>query len=127
MTSKNRMFVAVAGALSMGAVATFAADAQPDRIAELEAKVAQLEAKQATDSKDVASTIDSVLRDAERRSQLLQNSSNMGAGYDNGFYISAGEGWTLRPGAFFQFRNVTNWRTDADDDGSGDGDDDIQN
>jgi hypothetical protein len=128
MTSKSRMIVAVAGALSMGAVATYAADAQPDaRIAELEAKVAQLEAKQATNSKDVASTIDSVLRDAEKRSQLLQNSSNMGAGYDNGFFISAGEGWTLRPGAFFQFRNVTNWRSDADDDGTGDDDDEIEN
>jgi len=124
MTSKSRMFVAVAGALSMGAVATYAADAQPDRIAELEAKVAQLEARQATNSKDVASTIDSVLRDAERRSQLLQNTSNMGAGYDNGFFISAGEGWTLRPGAFFQFRNVTNWATEGDDDG---GDDEIEN
>jgi len=114
MTSKSRILAAVAGALSMGAVATYAAEpSQADQISALEAKVAALEAKQASNSKDVAATIDSVLRDAEQRSQLLQNMGDMGAGYDNGFYIRSGEGWVMRPGVFFQFRNVTNWAEDS--------------
>ena len=39
------------------------------RIAELEAKINALETKQAQSGKEMAATIDSVLRDAEKRSQ----------------------------------------------------------
>ncbi|MGE5608364.1 MAG: porin [Bacillota bacterium] len=93
------------------------------RIQELEAKVTALEAKQAANSKDLADTVDSVLRDAERRSQLLANSGDASAGYDNGFFIRAGDAWVLRPGAQFQFRNITNFREEA----KADGDSDIEN
>jgi hypothetical protein len=109
------MFAAVAGTLALGAAAAWAAEpTQTDaKIQELEAKVAALESKQAADSKDLATTVDSVLRDAERRSQLLANGGDMGAGYDNGFYIRAGDAWVLRPGALFQFRYVADFRDDA--------------
>src|SRR5262252_5714236 len=66
------------------------------KIAQLEAKVAALEATEAQNSKDVAATIDSVLRDAEHRSQLLATNGDAAAGWDNGFFIKAGE-WSLKP------------------------------
>jgi len=117
MTSKSRMMIAVAGALSLGAAA-WAETAQDSRIKELEAKVASLEARQAASSKDLAATIDSVLRDAERRSQLLANGADSGAGYDNGFFIRMGDAWVLRPTAQFQFRHVVNYRDNAEGDDS---------
>jgi hypothetical protein len=111
-----RTLAAVAGVLSLSAAA-YAADAaqieptESAKIRELEAKVAALEAKQAN-SQDAAVTIDSVLRDAERRSQLLANGAGAEAGYDNGFFIRTGD-FTLQPGVFFQFRNVLNYRQDT--------------
>src|ERR1051326_1096948 len=111
---KSRIIAAVAGVLSLGTAGAWAADAPQDqRIEELQKKVAELEAKQASNSKDLAATIDSVLRDAEKRSQLLATMGDMGAGYDNGFYIRAGDAWVLRPGAFMQFRYVADYREDA--------------
>lgn len=111
--AKSRIIAAVAGALTVGTAAAWAAEpSQQAQIQALEAKVAALEAKQA-DNTATAAAIDSVLRDAERRSQLLAVSGDQGAGYDNGFYIRAGE-WTLRPGALFQFWNVTDFRQDTD-------------
>jgi hypothetical protein len=110
---KSRIFAAVAGALAMGATAAWAADATQDsKIQDLQNKVTALEAKQAQSSKDVAATIDAVLRDAERRSQLLAN-GDTGAGYDGNFYIRAGEGWDLKPGFNFQFRNNTDFRSNT--------------
>ncbi|MGE5608312.1 MAG: hypothetical protein ACM359_03580, partial [Bacillota bacterium] len=122
---KSRMFAAVAGTLALGAAAAWAAEpTQTDaKIQELEAKVAALESKQAANSKDLAATVDSVLRDAERRSQLLANGGDMGAGYDNGFYIRAGDAWVLRPGALFQFRYVADFRDDATTSSGGEKDD----
>ena len=126
MTSpKSRMFAAVVGALSLSATAVMA-DATPEqRIAELEARVAQLSQQQAANSKDVAATIDSVLRDAERRSQLMA-AGDGGAGYDNGFYLRSGD-FELRPGVQFQFRNVTTYTDEGDDDDGGDDDEDMDN
>ncbi len=107
---------AVAGVVSMGAAA-WAADAPVDtsadsKIRELEAKVAALEAKQSFQTQDAEATIASVLRDADRRTNLLQNTGNAEAGYDDGFYIRAGQ-FELRPGVHFQFRNVLNFREDT--------------
>ncbi|MCY2952017.1 MAG: porin [Planctomycetota bacterium] len=114
MTNKSRLFAAVAGAMSLGATAWAAEPAQMDaKIQQLEAKVASLEAKQAQNSKDLAATVDAVLRDAEKRSQLLANGGEMGAGYDGGFYIRAGENWVLRPSVLFQFWNNTTYRQDV--------------
>ena len=112
--AKSRLFAAVAGALSLGATAAWAQpSAQDVKIQELQNKVEALEARQAATTKDLAATIDSILRDAEKRSQLLATNGEASAGYDGGFFIKAGDAWVLRPGAFFQFRNVTSYREDA--------------
>jgi hypothetical protein len=118
MTSpKSRILAAVVGALGLtavGATAAWAEDApqaSSQEIAELKAKVAALEAKQASNSKDVASAIDAVLRDADKRSRLMAD-MGAGAGYDEAsqhFYIRTGA-FTLRPGVQFDFRNVTDYR-----------------
>jgi hypothetical protein len=114
--AKSRIFAAVVGTLSMGAAA-WAADPSPkdlqNQVQDLTAKVAALEAKQASSSKDMAAAIDGMLRDSEKRSQLLATAGDMSAGYDNGFFIKAGDAWVLRPFAIFQFRNVTNFRSSA--------------
>jgi len=122
ISSKGCLFAAVTAVVSMSAVA-FAGEQQEARIQALEAKITSLEAKQASNTKEVAATIDSVLRDAERRSQLLATMGDASAGYDNGFFIRAGEGWSLRPGAVFQFRNVTDYREGT----SGEKSDEIEN
>src|SRR5213075_96004 len=54
-----------------------------------------------------------VLRDADRRSHLMANSGDMSAGYDNGFFLRAGDLFVLRPGINFQFRHVTDYRTNT--------------
>lgn len=123
---KSRIFAAVVGALSVSATAAWAdnaTQAQDSKIQELEAKVAALESKQVQNQKDVAATIDAVLRDAERRSQLLATTGDNAAGYDNGFFIRQGSAYQLRPGAQFQFRNVTDYRSDT----AGPKDDEIEN
>jgi len=97
-------------------------DAQDQRIQQLEAKIAALEARQAADSREVAATIDKVLRDAERRSQLLAAGGDTSAGYDNGFFIRSGAN-LLRVGAQFQFRGVASYREDT----GGDKNDEIEN
>jgi Phosphate-selective porin O and P len=108
---KYVLWSAAVGVTLIGA--TRANDPGQSRIEALERKVAELEAKQATDSREVATVIDAVLRDSERRSQLLAADGNAGAGYDNGFYIRQGDSWILKPGAFMQFRNNTDLRNDA--------------
>lgn len=115
--AKSRIFAAVVGTLSMGAAAAWAAEPTPqdlqNQVQDLQAKVAAMEAKQASSSKDLAAAIDTMLRDAEKRSQLMATNGEASAGYDNGFFIRAGDAWVLRPGALFQFRNVTNYRTEV--------------
>lgn len=122
----RRLAASVAGVLAAGAAVAWAGEPteQDARIKALEAKVAELEAKQATNSKDLASTIEAVLRDAERRSQLMAAGSDMGAGYDEakGFYIQSGKDFYLHPNIQFQPRYVANWRQDA----KADGDDSIE-
>jgi Phosphate-selective porin O and P len=114
----SRILAAVAGVLSIGAAAAWAADAaaiqpsQDAKIRDLEAKVAALEAKQSMSRSEADATIASVLNDADRRSQLLQNTGSAEAGYDDGFYVRAGS-FEFRPGLFFQFRNVLNYREDT--------------
>src|ERR1051325_4027119 len=122
---KSCLRTVFAGALLTGASAAWAGDqTTPDqRIAELEAKINALEAKDTQNSKEMAATIDSVLRDAERRSQLLGASGDVGAGYDNGFYIRSGDAWLLRPEIVFQFRSVTDYRTNT----GGAKDDEVDN
>ncbi|MGA2497797.1 MAG: porin [Tepidisphaeraceae bacterium] len=83
------------------------------QVQELKGQVATLQARQAAGSKEMAATIESVLRDAEQRSQMLA-AGDSGAGYDNGFFIKSGA-FELRPGILFQFWNVTDYRTNIGD------------
>jgi len=122
MTSSKRIAAAVAATLSLGAAAAFAVEPQDARIQQLETKIAQLEAKTAASQKDVANTIEQVLRDAEKRSQLLATSGGTVAGYDNGFFISSGD-FRLQPIVNFQFRNITDYREET----AGAKDDEIEN
>jgi hypothetical protein len=116
----NRSLKALLGAAFLG-FQTFAFAAEPvdqdQRIRELESRIAELEMRQAASSADLAAAVDGVLRDAERRGQLMATSGDMSAGYDSGFFIRAGDAWVLRPGVMFQFRYTANWRDDVGDDG----------
>lgn len=104
--------------LGLGAARARAAEAQ-DRLAQLEARVTALESQRAANSKEMADTIEEVLRDAERRSFLLAAGADGSAGYDQkGFFLRSGENWELRPSLFFQFRHVVNYRDDVDGDDS---------
>src|SRR5262249_43480414 len=81
------------------------------RIAQLENRIAVLEAKEAGDAKEIAAAVDALLRDADHRSQLLQLSGETSAGYDEeGFFIRSGDAWLLRPGFLFQFRYSADFR-----------------
>ena len=128
MDRSNRCLIAaaVAGVVLLGAGAVGAAEPTVDQLKaqleELNQKVAALESKQANVS-DSQATIDAVLRDADRRSHLMANGDNMSAGYDNGFYIRAGDAFVLRPGINFQFRNVIDYRANT----VGAKDDEIEN
>jgi len=122
MTDRTRrLLLAAISTLGLAGVAHANQPTAEERIQQLEAKIAALEAKQASNSQDVAKTIDAVLRDADRRSTLMQNSTSMGAGYDDGFFIRSGDNWVLRPGALLQFRHNVWGGDDAD------GDSDIEN
>ncbi len=114
MVKGKRLVMGVAAAVASAACSAWAAEptAQDLRIQQLETKITQLEAQQASNSKDLAATIDGILRDAERRTQLLATNGDASAGYDNGFFIRAGD-WMLKPGAQFQFRDVSNYREEA--------------
>src|SRR5687767_10725918 len=114
---RSRVFAAVAGVISLVPAAWAAdvtsIDTSPEsKIRELESKVAALEAKQSLRTADADATIASVLRDADRRTNLLQTGTGAEAGYDDGFYLRTGA-FELRPGVYFQFRNVLNFREDT--------------
>ena len=120
MNSKACILAAVAGVLSAGSV--WAADTElQQQVNELKGQVAQLQQRQAASTKEVAATIESVRRDAEKRSQMMA-AGDGGAGYDNGFFIKSGA-FELRPGVLFQFRNVTDYRSGI----GGDKSDQIEN
>lgn len=122
----------LAAAVSTGAVAG-AADLAPApapthddlrrEIESLQTRIREIEVRQAVVSEQqVQETVDRVLADAERRSQLFA-AEGFTAGWDNGFVLRSSDGaYVLRPGMLLQFRNVTDYRENAD----ADGDDDIQ-
>ena len=142
MTKKYMTLPAmVAGALGVGAAGSVARAAEPttdelrQQIEQLQAKVQQLETnqQQSAAASDVDATIDRVLRDAEKRSQLMQM-EGFTAGYDDGFKLRSADGnFLLNPYFQFQFRNTTNFTDspavfDADGDIIGfDDDEDVQN
>jgi hypothetical protein len=104
------------------ATAAIAAAADPtaaelrQQIEAMQAQINKIEAKAAA-SDQTQKTIENVLGDAERRSQLLQ-SGGLTAGYDKGFFLASADGnFRLQPFFQFQFRSVTNYGEDAQDDG----------
>lgn len=120
----------VAGALGMGsAVVAFGADPGTDdlkkQIEALQAQVQKLEQKQeqAVTAREVDATVQRVIEDAEKRSQLLQM-EGFTAGWNDGFKIQSADGnFVLQPYLGTQIRNVTTFR---DGNKNGDGDE-IQN
>ncbi len=110
----SRALVLGAAFASLLGVGRSQADTPPEerRIAELEARVAELEERQRAASVDVVRAVEAVLRDAQQRSQLLAAGGDATAGYDNGFFIRSGD-FLLRPAVTFQFRSVTNFRDDV--------------
>jgi len=116
----------VAGAL--GIASSIAWGAEPttselmDQIKQLQSKVSEMEGRQNTMSDaQVGATIDSVLKDAEKRSQLLQM-EGFTAGHDGKNFVlkSADGAYSLSPRFQFQFRHTLNWSQDAKNGGEDD-------
>jgi hypothetical protein len=85
-------------------------------IRQLQSRLDQLET-QSQPSPNVDTTVDRVLKDADRRSQLFAADGAITAGYDKGFFIRSEEGnFVLKPGLLAQFRNITTVRTGTNDD-----------
>lgn len=117
---------AFAVAMAAGLTCTQSQAAEPttqelmNQIQALQSKVQQLESKQSKqddklNAASVDATVAGVLRDADRRSQLLQQSGNFTAGYSKGKFIiqdDAGD-FVFHPWLQFQPRFVANFREDA--------------
>ncbi|HVT90266.1 MAG TPA: porin [Tepidisphaeraceae bacterium] len=127
MTRKTLFTAGVlASALGLGAGSARAAEPTTEQlmqqIQQLQSKVEQLEAKQspALSAQQVDKTVERVIQDADRRSQLLQM-EGFTAGWtkDKGFRIQDAQGnWALQPLLEFQFRSDSNWRNDGKHGGS---------
>jgi hypothetical protein len=119
----------VAGATAVRAEPPNQADLQK-QIDQLQQQVKELQEQRAAtpafSAKDVDAAVDSVLRDADRRSQLLAESGGFYGGYmDDKFQIRSADGnFSISPTVFFQFRSTTNLNEDAKNGGS---DDNIDN
>jgi hypothetical protein len=87
-----------------------------EQLEALKAKVAQLEAQQQNQitRQDVDETVQSVLRDADKQSQLFAM-EGFTAGWSEGKFIlqSSDGNFMLHPYFQFQLRNTTNWRIDG--------------
>lgn len=121
MTKRYLAIPAAALALALGATSARAAEPTTaelmQKIDQLQNKVQQLETQQATtDSKVVDQTVARVLKDADKRSQLMQL-EGFTAGYNNGrFMLGSADGqFTLMPMLILQVRNATNIDTSGDD------------
>jgi phosphate-selective porin OprO/OprP len=120
MTKKFMAIPMVAVALGLSAGAARAAEPTTSelmqQINQLQAKVQQLETKQeAMSSKDVDETVNKVLQDADKRSELLQM-EGFTAGWQQGkgFRIQDAAGnFVLHPFFQFDFRATSNWRQDG--------------
>ena len=123
--------LAAALGVTSGVRVAGAADGQPTQrelLEQINALKAQVDRLQATEearqdkltAAEVDATVERVLGDAERRSQLLQV-QGFTAGYDKGFLIqSEDKRFLLKPGIQTQFRYVANYY-DTDDNNHEDG------
>ena len=136
--SKNRLrLIAAAAAASLAVTSAVVRAADPvaapateptaqellEQIKQLQAKVEKLEAKQTQTNADVARTVDEIMKDAEKRSVLLDPIPFTGNWQAGKFTLRSDDGnFLLHPWFQLQFRNVTNYREDG-----GDGDSDFEN
>jgi len=132
MTARSWTTALAALALATACTTAYAEEPSNEQlkkeVEQLRAAVKELQAQRVTptfSARDVDATVDSVVHDADRRSQLLAQDTSFMAGWDNGFKIRSADGnFLLHPWFQFQFRNVTNYRQDAKQNGQGD---DFQN
>jgi len=112
------------GALAALGLVTAAAYAEPtqqdllQKINDLQSQVAQLQANQTTqqhqlDARDVDSTVNSVLNDADSHSMLVDG-TGVTAGWDKkmmGFFVASEDGSSmLHPGLIWKYTGVANWK-----------------
>ena len=98
-----------------------------EQIKQLQAKVEKLEAKQATNNADVVRTVDEIMKDAEKRSVMLEPMPLTGNWQAGKFTLRSDDGnFLLHPWFWIQFRNVTNYREDGGG-AAGGGEGDWQN
>lgn len=117
---------AALAALALAAASALAGDPTPAELQReldaLQARLRELDARQTTlTDAQVQKTIETVLADAQRRSELFAV-EGFTAGWDNGFVIRSADGRnSLKPGILWQFRHVADWR----EGGKSSGDDDL--
>ena len=126
MTKRTISALVAAAAFGLGATCAWAdqpsqAELQ-QQLQQLQQQVKQLQAERATPSysaKDVDATVDSIIHDANRRSQLLADNGGFLAGWNGGHFVLQSEdgNYSLSPGVIFQFRNVTNYNDNAKSNG----------
>src|SRR4051812_25856757 len=118
---KIARFAAVTAAVGLFSGVSLAADPTTqellDQIKQLQSKVEQLEVKQNQSSADVAATVDKIVADASRRSQLLVSDGNLVGGWNpqkQQFYLGSEDGnFYFHPIAILQVRGNVNYREDA--------------
>jgi hypothetical protein len=124
----KRTISALLAAAAVGLGATAARADQPSQaelqqqLQQLQQQVKELQAQRAApaySAKDVDATVDSIIHDANRRSQLLADNGGFLAGWSGGRFILQSEdgNYSLSPGVIFQFRNVTNYNDNAKSNG----------
>ncbi len=131
MTSQQRRTMPAIFAAALGASSALALASEPTvqemqkQIEALQAQLTELKAtqQQQLNSRDVDLTVEQVLADAHKRSQLLQV-EGFTAGYSKGkFLIQSADGnFSLNPNFMFQLRHVVNYADDVEPDGDGDWD-----
>jgi hypothetical protein len=115
------MAAAAVASLALTSAGVFAADEPTtqellEQIKQLQQKVEKLEAKQTESNADVARTVEEIVKDAEKRSVLLQTKPFTGNWESGKFTLQSEDGnFLLHPWFQLQFRNVTNYREDGDD------------
>ncbi|HYE18843.1 MAG TPA: porin [Tepidisphaeraceae bacterium] len=130
MTKGKSIISAAALAWSASVVGAAEPANLQQEIEALRAEVRELRAKQDAPkptftTADVEAAVDSVLRDADKRSTLLAETSTFYGGYiDDKFQIRSADGnWTLSPSLWLQFRGVTNFN----ENGKSEGRDNVDN
>jgi hypothetical protein len=109
----------------MGALANVPPATEPSldelrqQISQLQDRIQQLENQQhaAEHAAVTDQTVETILRDADHRSRMMQIDGGFTAGFsDDRFFLASADGnWLFVPHLLLQFRNATNWNHDGDD------------